>query len=208
MNLASFFPYSSVQFKQRSKILKRTSLSGEVGQTIIMAPTYLTGACLCKSIAYRITLPTPEPLPKVDSTHQILLPPSETPSNKIHQIIICHCINCKRYTGSGFSANIIVPQSSFKYTQGSPQLYLDGSDKGGVVYREFCPDCGTPFTSRSDDDEDEVAVKSGTLNDEDRERSEQGPPAAPGVRSSQWWPGYIPTGTTTDNETWMMDDYP
>ncbi|CEO59381.1 hypothetical protein PMG11_04057 [Penicillium brasilianum] len=114
-----------------------------------MAPAYLTGTCLCKSIAYRITLPTPEPLPK---------------------IILCHCINCKRYTGSGFSVNIIVPRSSFKYTQGSPKLYLDGSDKGGVLYREFCPDCGTPFTSRSDDDEDEVAVKSGTLNDEDRER--------------------------------------
>lgn len=50
-------------------------------------------------------------------------------------------------------------------------MYLDGSDKGGVVYREFCADCGTPFTSRSDDDEEEeVAVKSGTLDDEDRER--------------------------------------
>jgi hypothetical protein len=30
-----------------------------------MAQTYLTGACLCKNIAYRITLPTPGTLPKV-----------------------------------------------------------------------------------------------------------------------------------------------
>ena len=36
------------------------------------------------------------------------------------------------------------------------------------VLREFCPDCGTPFTSRSSDDEEVVAVKSGTLDDEYR----------------------------------------
>ncbi|KAJ5883106.1 uncharacterized protein N7473_009992 [Penicillium subrubescens] len=113
-----------------------------------MAQTYLTGACLCKNIAYRITLPTPGTLPKV---------------------ILCHCTNCKRYTGSGFSANIVVPQSSFEYTKGSPKLYSDRGDRGGVVVvREFCPDCGTPFTSRSGDDGEEVAVKSGTLDDEHR----------------------------------------
>jgi hypothetical protein len=83
-------------------------------------------------------------------------------------VILCHCTNCKRYTGSGFSANIVVPQSSFEYTKGSPKLYSDRGDRGGVVLREFCADCGTPFTSRSGDDEEEVAVKSGTLDDGDR----------------------------------------
>jgi hypothetical protein len=47
-------------------------------------------------------------------------------------------------------------------------LYSDRSNKGVIVLREFCPDCGSPFTSRSGDDEEEVAVKSGTLDDEDR----------------------------------------
>lgn len=63
-----------------------------------------------------------------------------------------------------------MPQSTFEYTKGSPKLYSDRSDKGGLVLREFCPDCGTPFTSRSDGDDEEVAVKSGTLDDEDRAR--------------------------------------
>ncbi|KAJ6186254.1 hypothetical protein N7519_007555 [Penicillium mononematosum] len=106
-----------------------------------MAPNCLTGACLCKNIVYRIMLPT-ESFPKV---------------------IICHCTNCKRYTGSSFSANIIVPKSSLEYTKGTPKMYLDHGDRGGQVMREFCPDCGTPFTSSSDDQE--VAVKSGTLDE-------------------------------------------
>ncbi|KAJ5359543.1 uncharacterized protein N7496_011956 [Penicillium cataractarum] len=101
-----------------------------------MAPSYLTGACLCKK--------------------------NSIPHYSAHSRAVAQ--------GSGFSANIVVAQSSFEYTKGSPKLYLDGSNKGGVVYREFCADCGTPFTSRSDDDEEEVAVKSGTLDDEDRER--------------------------------------
>ncbi|KAJ5955465.1 hypothetical protein N7501_009744 [Penicillium viridicatum] len=112
-----------------------------------MAQNYLTGACLCKNVVYRIMLPASESFPK---------------------LIICHCTNCKRYTGSSFSANIIVPQSSLEYIKGSPKLYLDRSDRGGQVLREFCPDCGTPFTSRSGDDEEVVAVKSGTLDEEHR----------------------------------------
>ncbi|KGO75794.1 Glutathione-dependent formaldehyde-activating enzyme/centromere protein V [Penicillium italicum] len=112
-----------------------------------MAQKYLTGACLCKNIVYRIMLSASESFPKV---------------------IICHCTNCKRYTGSSFSANIIVPQPSLEYIKGSPKLYSDRSDKGGQVLREFCPDCGTPFTSRSSDDNEVVAVKSGTLDEEHR----------------------------------------
>ncbi|RAH63265.1 DUF636 domain protein [Aspergillus piperis CBS 112811] len=112
-----------------------------------MAQNNLTGACLCRNITYRITLPDPETYPK---------------------LIICHCTHCKRYTGSSFSANIIIPQASFEYTKGTPKLYTDSSKRGVQVLREFCPDCGTPFTSRSSDDEEVVAVKSGTLDEEYR----------------------------------------
>ncbi|KAF7717459.1 Uncharacterized protein PECH_000493 [Penicillium ucsense] len=114
-----------------------------------MTETYLTGTCLCQDIQYRIALPSSDTLPKV---------------------ILCHCNNCKRNTGSGFSANIVVLQSQFKYTQGTPKVYTDRSDKGPAVLREFCPSCGTPFSSRTDDGSDDVAVKSGTLSEEDRAR--------------------------------------
>ncbi|KAI3106525.1 hypothetical protein CBS147333_6628 [Penicillium roqueforti] len=93
-----------------------------------------------------------------------MLPASESPP----KVIICHCTNCKRYTGSSFSANIIVPQSSLQYIKGSPKLYSDRSNKDTQVLRELCPDCGTPFTSRSSDDQEVIAVKSRTLDEEHR----------------------------------------
>lgn len=61
-----------------------------------------------------------------------------------------------------------MPHSGFQYTKGSPKLYLDSDNKGGQVLREFCPDCGTPFTSQSKNDTRVIAVKSGSLDEEHR----------------------------------------
>lgn len=114
-----------------------------------MAQSPLTGACLCRAITYRIELPESEPTPKV---------------------VLCHCTSCKRYTGSGFSANIIVPLSTRTYTTGTPKLYLDASDRGPKVRREFCGDCGTPLSSQPGDAPHIIIMKSGTLDDESRAR--------------------------------------
>ncbi|KAJ5102326.1 hypothetical protein NUU61_004548 [Penicillium alfredii] len=106
-----------------------------------------TGSCLCKNITYRIDLPASEPVP---------------------EIVLCHCTNCKHYTGSGFSANIIVPQTSLNFTEGTPKLYLDRNDRGGQVRRTFCANCGSPLTSQPSGEDRMIVVKSGTLDDESR----------------------------------------
>ncbi|KKK25241.1 hypothetical protein ARAM_003180 [Aspergillus rambellii] len=113
-----------------------------------MAQKTLTGACLCGKITYTIDLPATELNPKV---------------------IICHCTSCKRYTGSGFSTNIIVPKSSLRYTSGIPKVFLDPTpDRGGECPRHFCGDCGSHFTSSPQDTPEMYAVKSGTLDEEHR----------------------------------------
>ncbi|KAL4894900.1 Mss4-like protein [Aspergillus ambiguus] len=114
-----------------------------------MGDQTLSGACLCRNIAYSIDLPASEPTPKV---------------------VLCHCTSCKRYTGSGFSSNIIVPFSALKYTAGTPKLYFDPSDRGPKVRREFCGDCGTPLSSQPADTPHIIIMKSGTLDDEHREK--------------------------------------
>ncbi|KAL5355521.1 Mss4-like protein [Aspergillus floccosus] len=118
-----------------------------------MADQTLTGACLCRNITYRIDLPASEPTPKV---------------------ILCHCTSCKRYTGSGFSANIAVPVSALTYTTGTPKVYLDASDRGPQVRREFCGDCGAPLSSQMGDVPHIIIMKSGTLDDEHRASCELG----------------------------------
>ncbi|PYH42261.1 GFA family protein [Aspergillus saccharolyticus JOP 1030-1] len=114
--------------------------------------TLLTGACLCQKITYRVDLPATDPLP---------------------QVILCHCTSCKRYTGSAFSSNIVVPRSALVYTTGSPKLYLGHSDRGPQVRRQFCADCGTPFTSQPGDADEIIIIKTGTLDEESRARCGQ-----------------------------------
>lgn len=93
-------------------------------------------------------------------TYRIDLPDSTTP-----KVILCHCINCKRYTGSGFSANIAVPKTSLHWTKGQPKLYVDKSERGTGVPRMFCGDCGTPFTSEPSGQDEVIIIKTGTLDD-------------------------------------------
>lgn len=82
--------------------------------------------------------------------------------------MLCHCTSCKRYTGSGFSSNIIAPLSALTYTTGTPKVYLDASDRGPKVRREFCGDCGTPLSSQPGDAGHIIIMKSGTLDDDSR----------------------------------------
>ncbi|KAL4912859.1 Mss4-like protein [Aspergillus aurantiobrunneus] len=115
-----------------------------------MSTRTLTGACLCGKITYAIDLPASEPNPK---------------------IAICHCTTCKRYTGSGFSANIMVPISSLRYTSATkPAVFMDTStDSGKPLPREICAACGCHFTSTPDGGNAGVtALKWGTLDDECR----------------------------------------
>ncbi|KAL4864424.1 hypothetical protein BDV12DRAFT_201117 [Aspergillus spectabilis] len=109
----------------------------------------LTGGCLCGQITYAIDLPASEPNPK---------------------IILCHCTSCKRYTGSGFSANIMVAKSAIRWTSGSPKVFIDQStDSGKPLPREICGECGSHFTSGVVGEET-TALKWGTLDGESRER--------------------------------------
>ncbi|RAK76896.1 GFA family protein [Aspergillus fijiensis CBS 313.89] len=111
--------------------------------------TPLTGGCLCQKITYRVDLPPTEPAPK---------------------IILCHCTSCKRYTGSAFSSNLIVPAAALVFTTDTPKLYLGHSDRGPPVRRQFCADCGTPFTSQPGDNDEIIILKTGTLDEASRVR--------------------------------------
>ncbi|PLB53861.1 DUF636 domain protein [Aspergillus steynii IBT 23096] len=114
-----------------------------------MTDRSLTGACLCGNITYRIDLPSDQPAPP---------------------IILCHCTSCKRYTGSGFSSNIVIPLSALHFLTGTPKLYMSPSEVNGLIRRQFCGDCGSPLTSEPKQGEGQsVVVKSGTLDEASRE---------------------------------------
>ncbi|OJJ54587.1 hypothetical protein ASPSYDRAFT_93505 [Aspergillus sydowii CBS 593.65] len=110
-----------------------------------MSTKTLNGSCLCGKITYEIDLPASEPNPK---------------------IAVCHCISCKKYTGSAFSSNLMLTPSMIRYTSSTkPSIFTDKSaDSGKPLARALCSECGSHFTS-SPEDAPWTALKWGTLDD-------------------------------------------
>lgn len=99
-----------------------------------------SGSCLCQRVRYEIR---GEPL----------------------GFLVCHCVNCRKATGSGFMANVFIPHQNFTITQGKDVLtaYTDPETASGVpVNRFFCKYCGSNVYMRSTDwhDDDELVTSS------------------------------------------------
>lgn len=104
------------------------------------------------------TLPIPRAL---------IIPLSPPIQSANHPQIICHCLPCRRLSGSAFSTNIIVPRSSFRLTPGTPKTISRPGDSGLDVTLNFCDNCGhTIFvTGESEVLRGNIVVKAGTLDD-------------------------------------------
>lgn len=97
------------------------------------------GGCLCGQVRYEIS---GEPL----------------------AVVICHCKNCQKQSGSTFSINII-GQSEQIEIQGNLSTYADTNDSGDPVNRNFCENCGSPIFSEILSQGNLIALKVGTLDD-------------------------------------------
>jgi hypothetical protein len=62
----------------------------------------------------------------------------------------CHCRTCQQATGSAFNLNVIVPASALTFTKGEPKYYGATGGSGNILYRGFCPACGSPLGGKSD----------------------------------------------------------
>ncbi len=72
-----------------------------------------------------------------------------------YRVGICHCMDCRKYHGALFHASAIFPKEAVVIL-GETKEY-DG--------RSFCPRCGSPLFSRSDD---EIEVSLGCLDETDQ----------------------------------------
>ncbi|MDB5431588.1 MAG: aldehyde-activating protein [Caulobacter sp.] len=77
---------------------------------------------------------------------------------------VCHCANCQRQAAAPFSVVLGVPEASVEIT-GTLKTYEDKGDSGAVVYRRFCPECGSPILSQPAAMAGIVFLKAGTLDD-------------------------------------------
>ncbi len=100
-----------------------------------------TGGCLCGQVRYSVPR---EPLATV----------------------ICHCRNCQKQAASAFSVVTVFPRDALSLA-GELKTYEDRGTSGQVVYRQFCPDCGSPVLTDTEAARGQgiIFVKGGTLDE-------------------------------------------
>ncbi|KIM37280.1 hypothetical protein M413DRAFT_50864, partial [Hebeloma cylindrosporum] len=85
-----------------------------------------TGSCLCKAIKYTVA---GEPL----------------------TFRVCHCVNCKKASGSAFMTNAFYKDENVTINQGSDllKIFEDTQTQSGFpMLRYFCSECGSSLFMR------------------------------------------------------------
>jgi hypothetical protein len=80
------------------------------------------------------------------------------------RVSVCHCLACKRRTGSAFSTNARFPEEAVTIHGRATQFTRIG-DEGGRVTYSFCPECGTTVHYRIDDQPGLIAIPVGAFAD-------------------------------------------
>jgi hypothetical protein len=80
------------------------------------------------------------------------------------RVSVCHCLACKRRTGSAFSFNARFAEGDVSI-EGRPAEFTRVGDEGGRVIYSFCPDCGTTVHYRIDTQPGLTAIPVGAFAD-------------------------------------------
>ncbi len=104
-----------------------------------MASKY-TGGCQCREVRYEV-VGTPR------------------------KLIVCHCTDCQRQSGSAFGMTLLVNEADFRLTQGEVKTFVSTSAAGRAKLGAFCPRCGTRIYHKPEWRPATVSVKPGTLDD-------------------------------------------
>ena len=81
---------------------------------------------------------------------------------------LCHCLTCRRLSGSTYTTNILVPEKAYKVTVGSPKTYSTKQDSGMMLTYSFCATCGCTISKIGDAEDFKgiVIVQAGSLDDD------------------------------------------
>jgi len=89
---------------------------------------------------------------------------SATCSGEPVRVSICHCLACKRRSGSAFSWNARWPRADVTI-EGRAAEFARIGDEGGRSVNSFCPDCGTTVFYVSDAQPEVIAIPAGGFAD-------------------------------------------
>ncbi len=102
----------------------------------------------------------------------------------LEKVMICHCTDCQTLTGSAFRTFALTREDGFNLLSGKLKTYVKTSESGTKRLQTFCPECGSPIYSTSQDDGPKVySIRVGTS----RQLNDLVPRAQIWCRSAQTW---------------------
>lgn len=80
------------------------------------------------------------------------------------RLSVCHCLDCKRRTGSAFSWNATFAAADVT-VEGAFRTYQRGSDDGYWGRFHFCPECGVTVAYEIERRPDMISIPAGAFAD-------------------------------------------
>jgi len=81
------------------------------------------------------------------------------------RVSVCHCLDCKKRSGSAFAVQARWPEEQFK-AEGASKTWTQLADSGNRITHHFCPECGSTVHFRIEGKFDGlVAIPSGAFDD-------------------------------------------
>lgn len=102
-----------------------------------------SGSCLCGAISFEINGP-------------------------VHDIVCCHCSQCRKAQGSAFATNGNVLKEHFRLLSGQDQLSAYAASPEQT--KHFCKLCGSPIMSRTQSKPEYIRIRLGTITSDITER--------------------------------------
>lgn len=76
----------------------------------------------------------------------------------------CHCRECQYITGGNPNVLVVLPETGFSFTKGTPASFTR-EDLDNPVTRHFCGRCGTAIGTTSPNAPGSMILKVGTMDD-------------------------------------------
>ena len=81
------------------------------------------------------------------------------------RVSVCHCLDCKKRSGSAFAVQARWPEEQFR-VEGVSKSWAHHADSGHRITHHFCPECGSTVHFRIEGKFDGmVAIPAGAFDD-------------------------------------------
>jgi len=85
-------------------------------------------------------------------------------SGPVLSMLVCSCRDCRKATGTGHSAVVLMPTEAVAIT-GRTGSHTRTAASGSAITRAFCPQCGTPLFARTERAPRLILLPVGLFND-------------------------------------------